>query len=54
MFYTNNPDQPILNFTLTPMSLSPNISRFTLNISGQIINFELGIKPVTQASWARF
>ena len=51
MFYTDNSHAPTLNFTLTPMDFSSNVSRFILNIGGKMLSFEPGIKPVTQASW---
>ncbi|WP_267256297.1 hypothetical protein [Coxiella endosymbiont of Ornithodoros maritimus] len=37
MFYADNRETPTLKFTLTAISLSPNVSRFALNIGGQIL-----------------
>lgn len=51
MFYTNNPDSPSVEFTLTPISLSPNITRFILNMGGQMVNYELGFKKATHVAW---
>ncbi|OYK79627.1 hypothetical protein CbuD7D7780_09080 [Coxiella burnetii] len=51
MFYADNRKTPTLKFTLTPISLSPNVSRFALNIGGQILAFEPGIKSPLKATW---
>lgn len=50
MFYENNPNKLILHFTLTPISLSHNVSHFNLNIGGQLISFTPVLKPI-QATW---
>ncbi len=51
MFYTDDPDSPSVEFTLTPISLSSNISRFILNVGGQMIEYEPGIKKTTHVAW---
>ncbi|MFK3616423.1 type VI secretion IcmF C-terminal domain-containing protein, partial [Coxiella burnetii] len=51
MFYADNRKTPTLKFTLTPISLSPNVSRFALNIGGQRLAFEPGIKSPLKATW---
>ncbi|ATN81543.1 ImcF-related family protein [Coxiella burnetii] len=51
MFYADNRKTPTLKFTLTPISLSPNVSRFALNIGGQMLAFEPGIKSPLKATW---
>lgn len=51
MFYSDNPQAPTIQFNLTPIDLSPNISRFELNIGGQMLVFTPGIKKATHLSW---
>ena len=51
MFYTDSPDSPSVKFTLTPISLSSNISHFILNIGGQVIDYEPGIKKTAHITW---
>ncbi|WP_423063538.1 ImcF-related family protein [Candidiatus Paracoxiella cheracis] len=51
IFYSDNPDSPMIRFNLTPMNLSPNISRFEINIGGQMLSFEPGIKKSSHLSW---
>ncbi|OGT49147.1 MAG: hypothetical protein A3F17_06745 [Gammaproteobacteria bacterium RIFCSPHIGHO2_12_FULL_41_15] len=51
MFYTINPLTPTLQFTLTPVSLSSNVKRFTLNVAGQMVVFEPGVIKGNQLRW---
>lgn len=51
MFYTDSSHSPSFQFDLTPIDLSSNISRFILNISGQMISFEPGIKKTNHLTW---
>ena len=51
IFYADNPETPTLKFTLRPINLSPNVSRFSLNISGQVLSFEPGIKSPLKVTW---
>ncbi len=51
MFYTDDPNTPTIQFNLTPINLSPNVRRFELNVGGQIVNYEPGIKRSVHLSW---
>lgn len=51
MFYRDNHESPMVRFALTPISLSPNISNFILNIGGQKIEYAPGVKNTSHVSW---
>lgn len=51
MFYSHHTNNPELNFTLTPIRLSPNIIRFTVNIGGKTAESEPGVKKPASLSW---
>jgi type VI secretion system protein ImpL len=51
MFYSNNASKPSLKFTLTPISMSTNVSQFILNIGGQMIQYMPGIKHTNNVKW---
>lgn len=51
MFYADNPHSPTIKFSLIPISLSPNISRFVLNVGGQTSNYEPGVKRTVHCTW---
>jgi len=51
MFYGDNLASPTIRFKLAPISLSPNISSFSLNVGGQVTSFQPGIKKTNNLSW---
>lgn len=51
MFYSDNSQIPTIHFDLTPIDLLSNINYFELNIDGQPLGFEHGIKKTTHLSW---
>ncbi len=51
MFYSDDPSTPTVQFELTPISLSPNVRRFTLNIGGQLLTYKRNSKQGMQATW---
>ena len=51
MFYSNNLRTASVKFSLTPINLSANVKLFVINIGGQILRYQPGIKKTASLNW---